>query len=144
VNKRCHSTPALGIEPSFSQATLSSTLLVRYLERAVQQHACMVPIYCFMPDHLHVMIRGQSKDSDARAAMVRFKDLSGKWMSRQKLAGWQGNFYDHIMRDSDDWREHAMYIALNPVRAGLVTNLFDYPFIGSIGCELQDVVLPWE
>jgi hypothetical protein len=65
-------------------------------------------------------------------------------MYRKKLVGWQGDFYDHIIRSSDDWRQHALYIALNPVRAGLSNSCFDYPFSGSIGMNFQDVVLPWE
>lgn len=94
-----------------------------------------------MPDHLHVMIMGLNERSNALDAMNDFKVKSGKWMWRKKLAGWQGSFFDHIMRYGDDWRHHATYLAMNPVRAGLVENYFDYPFLGAIGCDLQDVVL---
>lgn len=114
---------------------------VEYLAAACRAHDCVVPVYCFMPDHLHVMFMGLNERSNSLAAMNEFKLKSGKWMSRKKLAGWQGSYFDHIMRYGDDWRRHATYLAMNPVRAGLVENYLDYPFLGSIGCDLQDVVL---
>lgn len=72
--------------------------------------------------------------------MSKFKSLSGIQLFKQGLARWQGNFFDHIIRGTKDWRVHAAYIAMNPVRAGLVANWFDYPFLGSIGCELDLVI----
>jgi REP element-mobilizing transposase RayT len=94
-----------------------------------------------MPDHLHLMLMGQHEESDLLATVHRFRLLSGKWMHRHSLPGWQRDFWDHVMRVGDDWRNHATYMALNPVRAGLVENYFDYPYLGAIGTELQDVVL---
>jgi putative transposase len=118
--------------------------LVAHLAKAAAEHQCLVPIYCFMPDHLHVMVYGQREDSNVLEAMHRFKLLSGKWLHRKSLPNWQGNFYDHIIRSGEDWRRHATYIALNPVRAGLTDDPFKYPFLGTIGCDLQDVILPWD
>lgn len=115
---------------------------VAYLARAAKEFGCVVPIYCFMPDHLHVMFMGLEAGSNGLSAMSKFKLLSGLWLLRKGLPGWQPSFYDHIMRAGEDWRRHASYIAMNPVRAGLVENCFDFPFLGTIGCDLQDVVLP--
>lgn len=97
-----------------------------------------------MPDHLHVMFKGVDAESDLFAAMKTFKHRSGHWMARHNLPfRWQKDFYDHLIRGREDWRAQATYIGLNPVRAGIVENLFDYPFTGSIGTELEDVVLGW-
>lgn len=108
-----------------------------------EKFECVVPIYCFMPDHLHVMFKGLAASSDALEAMSRFKLISGCWFDRRRLSGWQENFHDHVVKGHEDWRAHATYIALNPVRAGLVDNAFDYAYTGTIGCDLQDVVLGW-
>ena len=94
-----------------------------------------------MPDHLHIMVMGLTEQSNPLLATGKLKELSGKWMYRRKLPGWQGDFYDHIIRASDDWRKHASYIAQNPVRAALTEHWMDHPFTGSIGCELEDVFL---
>lgn len=115
---------------------------VEFLGRAAQEYGCVVPIYCFMPDHLHVMFMGLHESSNCLFAMSKFKLLSGKWMHRKGLIGWQPDFFDHIMRAGEDWLKHAHYIAMNPVRAGLVENYFDYPFLGTVGCDLHDIVMP--
>ena len=114
--------------------------MVQQLQLAANKHHCLVPIYCFMPDHLHVMFKGFSADSDGLAAMINFKIRSGKWLFQHDVGKWQRDFFDHIMRYGDDWRHHVAYIAQNPVRAGLVNNCFDYPYLGTIGCDLQDII----
>ncbi len=118
--------------------------LVPLIARAAEAHLCVVPIYCFMPDHLHLMFKGLGEGSDTLAAMSKFKLLSGLWFDRNRRAGWQGGFHDHVVRGHEDWRHHATYIAHNPVRAGLVASPFEYPLLGTIGCDLSDVILGWE
>ena len=116
---------------------------VEYLARAATLFDCVIPIYCFMPDHLHVMFTGMSEEADLFEAMTRFKLLSGLWFGRQKLCGWECSFHDHVVMGCKGWRNHARYISQNPVRWGLVGNPFDFPFTGTVGCDLQDVVLGW-
>lgn len=43
---------------------------------------------------------------------------------------WQPGFFDHIIRNDKDLRENLNYIALNPVRAGYVTQPYFYPYTG--------------
>lgn len=97
-----------------------------------------------MPDHLHVMFKGLGEGADALLAIRKFKLLSGLWFDRTRLVSWQRGFHDHTIRGAEDWRNHATYIALNPVRAGLVEDPFDYLLTGSIGCDLSEVILRWE
>jgi REP element-mobilizing transposase RayT len=40
---------------------------------------------------------------------------------------WQEGFHDHALRREEDLRDIARYIVLNPVRAGLVRNIREYP-----------------
>ena len=118
--------------------------MVECLSAMSAAHRCYVPIYCFMPDHLHVMLAGIDERADLLEAMYQFKHRSAMWMVRTKQPfRWQKDFYDHIIRASEDWRAHATYISLNPVRAGIAEDPFDYPFTGSIGTDLQEVILGW-
>lgn len=97
--------------------------ITEILQKAARAKTCSVPIYCFMPDHLHVFMRGLQPPADAWAAMVAFKIQSGVWLANNVPDfRWQKDFYDHIVRDGRDAREHARYIAANPCRAGLVEN----------------------
>lgn len=86
------------------------------------------------------MFSGTCEESETRQAMIIFKAKHGKWVSDHRTAWrWQRGFYDHRIRGSADWRNHARYIAMNPVRAGLASEIGEYPFVGTIGVEWSDV-----
>ena len=94
-----------------------------------------------MPDHLHVILRGQEDTSDLLACMSMYKRLSGEWMSESDAEGrWQRSFYDRILRPTPEGRRQVLYVLLNPVRANLVTDPWTYPFTGSIGHNLDEMV----
>ena len=40
---------------------------------------------------------------------------------------WQKGYYDHGLRREEDLRTTARYIVANPLRAGIVKRLADYP-----------------
>ena len=108
--------------------------VITALATAASRHACAVPVYCFMPDHVHLVLMGVTTASDTWKAMTAFKQRSGYWLS-QYLPGthWQKDFYDHVLLDDSELRAAMAYIAANPVRAGLVCELGEYPLTGSIG-----------
>ena len=41
---------------------------------------------------------------------------------------WQKGYHDRAVRSEEDLRNVARYIVANPLRAGLVKRLGDYPF----------------
>jgi putative transposase len=95
-----------------------------------------------MPDHLHVVVNGLDKRSRPKTAMDQFKQQTGLWLAvNAPQFEWQDDFHDPIIRKHDDWRRHVQYIAFNPVRAGIVRNPFDYPFTGSIGYDLSELLV---
>ena len=111
------------------------------LARECEAHRCLVPVYCFMPDHVHVMTLGRTPRTDAWKTIVRFKQRTGFELSRRiPGARWQRGFHDHVLRSSEDLATHARYIAENPVRRGLAASWDAYPFTGAIGIRLEDVL----
>jgi putative transposase len=97
--------------------------------------------YCFMPDHVHLLAEGRSETADALAFVHRAKQLSAYAFSRtlgRKL--WQPSFFDRILRDDEASLSVARYIFENPVRAGLVENPEDYPFLGSSRYTLKEIM----
>ena len=48
---------------------------------------------------------------------------------RQKTL-WQTRFFDHVIRNDVDLEENINYVAMNPVRAGYVTQPQFYPYTG--------------
>jgi REP-associated tyrosine transposase len=88
-----------------------------------------VYVFCLMPDHFHALIGpGVSTESLGRIC-GRFKSISTRrfwqWYDG-KL--WHRQFYDHIIRNRDDFDETLAYIRMNPVRRGLANRSEDWPY----------------
>ena len=54
---------------------------IEMLTETLERFVCSAPVYCFMPDHLHVIVQGRSASSDTRAVMSAFKQKSGFWLA---------------------------------------------------------------
>jgi len=107
----------------------------RSLEDAALKCGFSLLAFCFMPDHVHLLVKG-SDDSDLAEFMKSFKQRSSH--AYRQMTGhtlWQKSYYDHIIRNEDDQRESFLYILQNPLRAGLVANIEDYPFLGGVWIE---------
>jgi putative transposase len=100
--------------------------------RAATATGVAVPAYCFMPDHLHMLAEAAASDSDLERFVKQAKQLSAYYY-KQRFAAvlWQPSWHDRVLRRSDDRLAATRYVLENPLRAGLVTSLDDYPFIGS-------------
>ncbi|MNF50526.1 Transposase IS200 like protein [compost metagenome] len=86
-----------------------------------------------MPDHLHWLV--QLQDGSLDRLMQRFKSRSAKRVNaRLGTDGqvWQKGYHDHAVRVEDDIRQLARYVVANPVRAGLVRRVGDYPLWDAI------------
>ena len=113
-------------------------LFVGLLAAACESQGCVVPIYCFMPDHVHAVTLGRAESADAWRAIVGFKQRTGFWLARNRpTVKWQRNFFDHLLRTQEDLATHVRYVAENPVRKQLVQDWRKYPHTGSIGFDLD-------
>ena len=90
-----------------------------------------LPAYCFMPDHLHLLAVGRNpwsllpsfaKLARQRSAMA-FSGRTGRRL-------WQQGFFERTLRNDEAIEVVARYIEANPVRAGLVTSVDEWPFTG--------------
>lgn len=82
-----------------------------------------------MPDHVHLLVEGLSDASDLQRFVRDWKQRAANQFSRE-LRGrlWQVGFFDHVLRSDESTERHALYIAGNPVRAGLANVIGEYPF----------------
>jgi putative transposase len=98
-------------------------------------------VYCFMEDHVHLLVETESETADLQRFVKLMKQRSGFRFSKrfgQRL--WQGSYFDRTLR-SDEATEDAMrYILDNPVRAGLVRLPLEYPFMGSDYGPLEEIL----
>lgn len=79
-----------------------------------------------LPDHMHLMLLpNQGRCSDLVGAIKR----DTTWRLKESgLLGpfWQNRFYDHIIRDDEDFGRHLDYLHYNPVKHGYVSSVADY------------------
>ncbi len=116
-------------KPLFSQK--ENVDLLRETMRAVREfHPFVMRGYAFLPDHLHLLIyiAPQTKISKLMQSIKRnytrnYKDL---YHLEGSLKLWQRSFYDHVIRDEQDFLNHLDYIHYNPVKHGLVERPEDY------------------
>jgi putative transposase len=90
--------------------------------------------WVLMPDHLHAVVELGPSESLSRL-MKRVKSviastLRGEAALRPRI--WAAAFHDRALRHEDDLEDVARYVVLNPVRAGLVRRVWDYPFWDAI------------
>jgi putative transposase len=101
------------------------------LRSCSEKHEFAVLAYCFMPDHLHLLVEGGSGSSLPRF-VKDFKQRTGYAYRRTSTKVlWQKSYYDHVLRREENVRHVARYVVGNAVRAGLAEAPADYPYSGS-------------
>jgi len=85
--------------------------------------------WVLMPDHLHWLLALNGQFTLPKAVQS-FKSRSAI-RTNQHLNSegpvWQSAYHDRALRKDEDLRTAARYLVANPLRAGLVENIGDYP-----------------
>lgn len=106
---------------------------IKVLKEKSKNFEFKVWAYCFMPDHLHLLVEGKGTGSDMNRFIKSYKQYTGFYYKRKfKNNLWQPNFYEHVLRNEEDTMKVAQYIFGNPIRKGLVNSYKDYKFLGSL------------
>mgnify|MGYP001814556924 CR=1 FL=1 len=114
--------------PVFSDFS-TARLLVADLRRLHDTSQVRSLAWVVMPDHLHWLFQLVGERSLSRV----IADLKGRTSrhigARLGRRGgiWQRAYYDRGVRSEEDIRGIANYIVANPLRAGLVERVGDYP-----------------
>jgi putative transposase len=106
-----------------------------------------IDAWVLLPDHLHtiwtlpdgdanyqarwaIIKRGVSKINMVRKThpTLSDKELSPSMQKRREGGFWQRRFWEHAIRDEEDFHRHLDYIHWNPVKHGYVTNPTDWPY----------------
>ena len=76
--------------------------------------------YCIMPDHVHLILRIDSGPDGRIISAPTISTVVGsmkRWVSRQVGRSiWQKAFYDHCIRNQQDYNEIWEYIQYNPLK----------------------------
>ena len=77
-----------------------------------------------LPEHLHCIWCLPENDADFSSRWREIKKavsrhIEGTTNDRNERPVWQRRFWEHAIRDGEDWRRHMDYIHYNPVKHGL-------------------------
>jgi putative transposase len=91
-----------------------------------------------LPDHLHTMLTLPAGDADFSG---RWRRIKGHFSTRMieagvaikrhangELALWQRRFWEHTVRNDDDFARHVDYIHYNPVKHRFVSRVRDWRY----------------
>ncbi len=90
--------------------------------------------WVLMPDHFHGLV-GFGDAADLATPMRLLKGASAHAVNQvlgRSGPIWQPSYYDRALRRDEDRLAAARYIVANPLRAGLVSRLGDYPHWDSV------------
>ncbi len=115
---------------------LSRPEIARMVSASIQQGDTRFrryDLYAFvvMPNHVHMLVTPKSVSKHWLGPLKGFTGVEANRMLGRSGPFWQGESYDHLVRDADEFRRTALYIANNPVKAGLVADPDQYPWSGS-------------
>jgi putative transposase len=98
---------------------------------------------CLLPDHIHCIWGLPDGDADYSVRWKEIKRLFSRnyidqvgpgelrnesRVSRGEVAIWQRRFWEHLIRDEEDYSRHRDYIHYNPVKHKLVQRVSDWPW----------------
>ncbi len=99
------------------------------LKEWCQEEALEIWAYCLMTNHVHLIVCPNSHSNLSRAIGEVHRRYTRMVNFREQWRGylWQGRFSSFPMEES--WLLKAVsYVELNPVKAGIVTHAWDYPW----------------
>ena len=101
-------------------------------------HPFEIDAIVVLPEHLHVIWQLPPEDHDFsvrwRLIKSRFSQAikTGEVISESRLKKgergiWQRRFWEHVIRDDEDYARHVDYIHYNPVKHGHCRHAIDWP-----------------
>jgi putative transposase len=92
-----------------------------------------------LPDHLHTIWTLPDGDHDFSQRWRQIKSafsreiakeerISQSRLRKQERGIWQRRFWEHVIRDEEDFNRHVDYIHINPVKHGYIQKVADWPY----------------
>lgn len=102
-------------------------------------HPFRIEAVVVLPDHLHTLwtlpagdhdfsLRWRQLKSAFSRAMETEEHLSASRARKRERGIWQRRFWEHAIRDEEDFSRHVDYIHYNPVKHGHVKSVVEWPY----------------
>jgi putative transposase len=104
---------------------------------ARRQRPLTIDAIVILPEHLHAVMTLPANDTNFSARWQRIKGLFTRRVAtgfpfvrdrRGEYGLWQKRFWEHTIRDDDDFARHIDYIHFNPVKHGLVSRVSSWRY----------------
>jgi putative transposase len=104
-----------------------------------REHPFRVDAIVVLPEHLHALWTLPEGDADfstrwslikARFSRATASDehRSASRILKRERGIWQRRYYEHLIRDPEDFSRHVDYIHWNPVKHGWVQRVCEWPY----------------
>jgi putative transposase len=116
-------------------------LLRDSFKKVMTKHPFIIDAIAILPDHLHCLWTLPPQDADfstrwrlikswfsRRCALQYQGDVSASRQSKQEKAIWQRRFWEHLIRNEQDFINHVDYVHYNPVHHGLASFPKDWQY----------------
>lgn len=98
-----------------------------------------IDAWVVLPEHIHCVITLPPEDFDFsnrfKSMKMRFSGAIPAMESRSPVRAkrgergiWQRRFWEHVIRDNNDYARHLDYVHYNPVKHGYVKRVRDWPY----------------
>ena len=99
------------------------------------RHPFTIDAMVVLPDHLHALWTLPPDDADYATRWMLIKQAFSKGLpmasalrgTKGERSIWQRRYWEHQIRDDDDYARHVEYIHFNPVKHGLAARAVDWP-----------------
>jgi len=114
--------------------------LLREAFRVTKKHyPFSIEASVILPEHLHCIWRLPEGDDDFskrwRLIKAHFskhiplnEPVSNSRLRKKERGIWQRRFWEHLIKDEQDYQNHMDYIHYNPVKHGYVQQVIDWPY----------------
>jgi putative transposase len=110
--------------------------VVRQVRRA---HPFRIHGWVVLPEHLHCILELPAGDADFAVRWRLIKAGFSKRLpvverrsavrrARGERGIWQRRYWEHLVRDDEDFRAHMDYLHFNPVKHGHMERVADWPY----------------
>jgi putative transposase len=114
-------------------------LLRAAFRRVRAQYPFTIEAAVILPDHLHAIWTLPDGDTDFPTrwrliksgfshALPRGERISASHAAKGERGIWQRRYWEHTLRDEDDFVRHLDYIHFNPMKHGHAVHVRDWPY----------------
>ena len=127
------------LDPNSSLLIDEIDLLRTSINKVKKQQPFKLDAMVVLPEHLHALFTLPENDNDFATRWMLIKSgfsrqlpkketISNSRKAKGERGIWQRRYWEHLIRDDEDFAKHVDYIHYNPVKHGHVSRAINWPY----------------